>query len=515
MTDRAESPDPRPQPGCSVDTPSLPLKVLVVAAEIFPLAKTGGLADVVSALPKALAHLGTDVRLFMPAYPSALAQILSPRLDAGSGTIVGGAPLRLIGGRMPDSGLPVWLLDCPELYQRPGSPYADEQGHDWPDNARRFAALCDAAARIALGQAGIDWRPDVVHCHDWHTGLVPMWLHFAAQPRPRTVFTIHNAAFSGKFGLDALRQLGVPESACSMDGAEFYGDFSFLKAGIRYADKITTVSPTYAREIRTPEFGCGLDGLLRARSADLVGIMNGIDSDLWNPSRDPLVSRRYSRADFGGKDACKADLQRCLGLSVDAKAPLAIFVSRITPQKMADVMLRHLPGLMQRTPRMQFAMLGCGDRDLESGFKELPDVFPGRAAVRIGYTESMAHQLHSGGDLLLHGSRFEPCGLAPLYAMRYGTVPVVRRIGGLADSVTDADTPGAAPTGFVFEEPSGGAMISAVDRCVGTYQADPVRWRGLQSNGMAADFSWNRSARDYAEILGAGHSDPPASQQAT
>ncbi|MGB5080006.1 MAG: glycogen synthase GlgA, partial [Burkholderiales bacterium] len=485
------------------DRSSGPLKILVVAAEIYPLAKTGGLADVVSALPKALTEFDVDVRLLMPAYPSALDQIRAPRIEGECGSPAGGAPPSLIAGRMPDTGLPVWLLDSPELYRRPGSPYADEHGRDWPDNARRFAALCDAAVRIACGRTGIDWRPDVVHCHDWHTGLVPLWLHFSPPPRPRTVFTIHNAAFAGKFPFDAVRRLDLPPAALGLDGAEFYGEFSFLKAGIRYADKITTVSPTYAREICTPEFGCGLDGLLRERSADLVGIMNGIDSDLWNPGTDRHLAKRYVRADCGGKDACKAALQHSLGLHVDPDAPLAIFVSRLTSQKMADLLLRHLPDLMRRAPRLQFAALGRGDSDLEAGFIRMQHGLGGRAAVRIDYTEPMAHRLHSGGDLLLHGSRFEPCGLTQLYAMRYGTLPVVRRIGGLADSVTDADSEDRAPTGFVFDEPSGSALISAVERGVDTYRGDPARWRGLQRNAMRADFSWARSARSYAALFGA------------
>lgn len=491
-----------------------PLKVLVVAAEIYPLAKTGGLADVVAALARALVEFGTDVRLLMPAYPSALAQILAPRLESECGPVAGSAAPSLIAGRLPGSGLPLWLLDCPELFRRPGSPYADRQGREWPDSARRFAALCDAAVRIALGKTGIDWRPDVVHCHDWHAGLVPMWLESAPRPRPRTVFTIHNAAFAGKFSLDAARDLGVPGSALGMDGAEFYGDFSFLKAGIRYADKITTVSPTYAREICTPEFGCGLDGLLRARSADLVGIMNGIDSELWNPAGDPHLAQRYARADCGGKDACKAELQRSLGLQVDGAAPLAIFVSRITRQKMADVLLQHLPELMRRAPRMQFAMLGRGDPDLEAGFSQLQEGLRGRAAVRIDYTEALAHQLHAGGDLLLHGSRFEPCGLVQLYAMRYGTLPVVRRVGGLADSVTDANAEDRAPTGFVFDEPSGSAFNAAVQRGVDTYQSEPARWRELQHNAMTTDFGWSRSARDYAALFRAGRMPAQALQRA-
>jgi starch synthase len=478
-----------------------PLRVLVVAAEIFPLAKTGGLADVTSALPQALAALGMDVRLMMPGYPSVLTGLKSTGRSMPIGTLAG-TSLRIVEARMPDSNLPLWIVDSPELFDRPGSPYLDELGQDWPDNPRRFAALCHAAARVALGHGNLDWTPDVVHCHDWHTGLVPMLLHFAPVARPRTVFTIHNAAFAGKFPFADLDGLDIPRDAFGIDGAEFYGGFSFLKAGIRYADKISTVSPTYAREICTPEYGCGFDGLLRARSADLVGIMNGIDAALWNPAVDPHLAQRYSRADCGGKAVCKTDLQRELGLQQDADAPLAIFVSRITSQKMADVLLHRLPEILQRRPRLQFALLGRGDRPLESGFRELERDFGGRTAVRIDYAEGLAHKLHGGGDILLHGSRFEPCGLAQLYAMRYGTVPLVRRVGGLADSVID-DTHDAEGTGFVFDEPHGDAMSRTLDRCVDAYESKPARWRRLQQNAMAADFSWTRSAGKYVNLYGA------------
>ena len=483
----------------SESDPSPRLRVLVVAAEIFPLAKTGGLADVVSALPVALSHLNLDVRLIMPAYPSAMIAATGAARAATLGNVCG-ADVRLIEGRIPDSGMPVYLVDCPELFARNGTPYGDEDGNDWPDNPRRFAVLCHVAARLGLGQAGFDWRPDVVHCHDWHTGLVPMMIHFATSPKPRTVFTIHNAAFPGKFSFDAMAGLDVPAAAFGIDGAEFYGDFSFLKAGIRYADKISTVSPTYAREICTPEFGCGFDGLLRARSADLVGIMNGIDASLWNPASDPHLAQRYSRADCGGKAACKADLQREFGLKRDPDAPLAIFVSRITSQKMADVMLHKLPEVLQRKPRLQFALLGRGDRPLESGFRAMADQFPGRATVRIEYSENLAHRLHGGGDILLHGSRFEPCGLAQLYAMRYGTVPLVRRVGGLADSVIDNEAGEQAANGFVFDSPDGDAMVRALDRCVDAYEGKRARWQRLQHNAMSADFSWARSAGKYARL---------------
>jgi starch synthase len=489
-----------------------PPRVLVVAAEIFPLAKTGGLADVVGALPKALAQLGIDVRLMLPAYPSALEGATDGARAAPLGRIAG-ADVVLLSARMPDSGLPVYLVDAPELYRRDGSPYMDESGVDWPDNARRFGVLCHAAARVALGEAGLDWQPDVVHCHDWHTGLVPLLLAHARRrhgdTRPRSVFTIHNAAFAGRFSFDAVRDLSLPPHACSVDGAEFYGDFSFLKAGIRYADKISAVSPTYAREICTPEYGCGFDGLLRARRSDLVGIMNGIDDRLWDPANDPHLAQAYSRERPDGKAACKADLQRELGLALNPAAPLAIFVSRITTQKMADVVLERLPGILHRRPQLQFALLGRGDRNLEAGFRALPEAFPGRVTINIQYSEQLAHRLHGGGDLLLHGSRFEPCGLTQLYAMRYGTVPVVRRVGGLADSVVDEGSQPDA-NGFVFEQADGDALAAGLERGVDAYEKSKDRWARLQRNAMAADFSWVSSARGYAALYAAARGPQPA-----
>ncbi|HUW54725.1 MAG TPA: glycogen synthase GlgA [Rhodanobacter sp.] len=477
------------------------MRLLFVASEIFPLAKTGGLADVCASLPPAIARLGVDVRLLMPAYAQAWESVVAPQVVADLGEVLPGAPVRLITGWTPDSGLPIWLIDCPVLFQRPGTLYQDPDGRDWPDNALRFGVLCHVAARIALGQASLGWLPDVVHAHDWHTGLVPLLLRLAGDRRPRTVFTVHNAAFQGNFPLDYATQLGLPHEVVAPDGAEFYGQLSFLKAGIRYADKVTTVSPTYAREIRTPEFGFGLEGLFEARSEDLVGIMNGIDAALWNPATDPHLSCRYSSDDAHGKRTCKSALQQQLGLDVDPLAPLVACISRLTQQKMADVLFKHLPDMMERHPRLQFALHGRGEPTLEEGFARLARRYQGRVSVRIGYEESHAHHLHAGADILLHGSRFEPCGLTQLYAMRYGTIPIVSRVGGLADSVIDAgtrisDVPDA--TGFVFDEPTGEAMHSALSRCLNMYQTRPRIWSALRKRAMSVDFGWVLSARKYA-----------------
>ena len=473
------------------------MRVQFVAAEIFPLAKTGGLADVCAALPRALAERGVDVRLTMPAYESALDQALAPVVAADLGEVLGVERVRLLRARAPDSGLPLWLVDAPALFRRSGGPYQDAEGRDWPDNARRFAVLAHAAARIALGRAGLDWVPDVVHCHDWHAGLVPLLLRAAAE-RPASLFTVHNMSFQGTFPESTLGGLGLPVAGLT-DGLEFYGQLSFLKAGLSFADGLTTVSETYAREIQTPEFGHGLDGLVRQRASALTGILNGIDTELWNPRIDPFLAATFARDDLAGKRACKAALQSEFGLDLDPTAPLMISVCRLTGQKMADVVLDSLPAMLSRWPRLQFALLGRGEAWLEHGFMRLAQGFPGRVSVRIGYDERQAHRLHGGGDMILHGSRFEPCGLAQMYAMRYGTVPVVSRVGGLADTVCDADSRAiieGRASGVVFGPPTAAGLTEGVARALDLF-SQPVAWRKIQRHAMVADFSWRQSAKSY------------------
>jgi len=473
------------------------VRVLLASAEIFPLAKTGGLADVCAALPRALHSLGAEVRLALPGYDSALDSVRSPRVVADFGSVLGVAPLRLLEAELPDFGLPIWLLDCPQLYRRPGTPYQDAHGADWPDNALRFGVFCHALARIALGDAGLGWQPQVLHCHDWHTGLAPYLVARASGERPRTVFTIHNAAFQGCFPLDAGERLGLPSEVLGVEGMEFYGQLSFLKAAIRYADRLTTVSHSYARELLTPEYGCGLEGLIAARAGDFIGILNGIDTELWNPATDGFIAERYTARDLHGKAACKAELQSASAMAKDAGAPLVAFASRLTTQKMADVALERLPGMLARHPRLQFVLLGSGEHDIEAGFARLAPQFPGRMGIHIGYSEAEEHRLHAGADILLHGSRFEPCGLAQMYAMRYGTLPVVRRVGGLADTVTDSEN------GFVFDEASGDAMDDALERSLESYEAQADGWRRLQQHAMEADFAWERPALEYLEVYAA------------
>lgn len=482
-------------------TPRAAVRVLQVASEMFPLAKTGGLADVCGALPKALAQGGADVRVLMPAYPSVFDGVADLRVEAELGELLGQHPVRLLRGTVRHSATPVWLVDCPDLYLRPGTPYLDANGDEWPDNAIRYGVLCHAASLLALGRTGAAWRPDVVHCHDWHTGLVPLLLR-SVEERPRTVFTVHNAAFQGNFPMSTAALLGLPREGPLAAGMEFYGQLSFLKCGIVFADKVTTVSPTYARELTTPEFGCGMQGVFENRGADFVGIMNGIDTDVWNPATDPFLADRYSAGDPCGKLACKAALQDELGLHRNTSAPIAIFASRLTTQKMADVLLGRLPGVMRRHPELQFALLGSGDRAIEQGYAAFAQTFPGRVSVDIGYNEASAHRLHAGADLLLHGSRFEPCGLVQLYSMRYGTIPIVRRVGGLADSVVDVDgdVQAKCSTGFVFDEPTGDALEDAVQRCLALYDRQDT-WHSVRQRAMACDFGWRRSAQEYLGLF--------------
>jgi starch synthase len=472
------------------------MRVLLAAAEIYPFAKTGGLADVCAALPRTLAALGAEVRLLLPGYESALDTLRSARVAADLDTVLGVTPVRLLEG-VSETGLTVWLVDCPPLYRRPGTPYQDEHGVDWPDNALRFGVFSQTIARLAIGRPDLGWRAEVVHCHDWHTGLAPYLLKHARGARPRTVFTIHNAAFQGCFELALARRLGLPDEVLTPEGIEFYGKLSFLKAGIRYAERLTTVSRRYAHELLTPEFGCGLEGLIAAREKDFVGILNGIDTELWNPATDTYIAQRYSAQALEGKGACKEELQRNSGLARDPGAAVVAFASRLTAQKMADVTLERLPRLLERHPRMQFALVGRGEPALEAGFRDLVRRFPGRMGVRIGYSEAEEHRLHAGADLLLHGARFEPCGLAQMCAMRYGALPVVRRVGGLADSVSDGEN------GFVFEQADGEALEGALERGLEAHAAAGREWRRLREQAMNDDFGWEAPAQQYLSVYGA------------
>jgi len=478
------------------------MRVLFASSEVFPLVKTGGLADVSGALPAALAEAGADIKVLLPAYPSALDQVVGKREVAQLGDPLGlGVGVTLISGKLPGSGVPVWLLDCPALFQRDGGPYQDSQGRDWPDNAFRFGLLSWAAAHLASEGSPTKWRPHILHANDWQTGLAAAYFHaWALVSKPATVFTIHNIAYQGQFGAEMATRLGFPVEMYAQDGFEYYDTLSFLKAGLYYSDALTTVSPRYAKEVQTPAFGCGIEGLLASRSADLVGILNGVDYGVWNPATDSHLVQTYAPGDAVGKAANKAALQAELGLEVNPDAPLLVIVSRLNDHKGMDLVLAVLPALLRKGA--QLAVLGTGDRALEEGFRAVAEAHSRQVAVRIGYSEPLAHRMMAGGDMLLMPSRFEPCGLTQFYALRYATVPIAHATGGLADTLVDTgyDTlmTGTA-NGFVFEHCNAGAFLWAVERAVALFaKKDP--WRKITAAGSAQDFGWSRSAARYLDL---------------
>jgi len=472
------------------------MKVLAVASEIAPLVKTGGLADVVGALPAALATLEVDVTTLVPGYPTLLAKIDEGESVHDFDELFGG-PARLIACRAAD--LSLLVLDAPHLYAREGGPYAGPDGHDYADNAFRFAALAKAAQRVAQGLLP-GYAPDILHAHDWQAALAPAYLHYSGKPRPGTVVTIHNIAFQGKFPKTLLTALDLPSHAFSMDGVEYYGDIGFLKAGLQFADRITTVSPSYALEIETAEFGMGLEGLLRARADVVSGILNGVDEETWDPATDRRIVAPYDHRDPSLRAVNKAALQERLGLAAESDAFLVGVVSRLSWQKGLDLLLEVLPGLVAQGG--QLALLGAGDRDLEQGFVAAAQAHPGAVGVQLGYDEDLSHQIQAGCDAFLVPSRFEPCGLTQLYALRYGAVPIVSRVGGLKDSIVDANEMAVAAgvaTGVQFSPATAPALEAALTRARALFADEPA-WRRMQTNGMTTDVSWRRPARHYAEL---------------
>jgi starch synthase len=466
-------------------------RVLFVTSEMYPLATTGGLGDVSAALPPALRDLSVDVRVLMPAYRSAVDRVEKKGKAISLGSPGGLGEAALIPAQVPGSDVPIWLVDCPAFFDRPGGPYGDEQGRDWPDNLTRFALLSHAAALLTNVDSPIRWMPHLVHANDWQTGLVPALLATRHEGRPSTVFSVHNLSFLGLFPSKMFSLLGLPAHVFSVHGMEFYGDVSLMKAGVYYGDRLTTVSPTYAREIQTPYFGCGLEGLLAGRAEHLRGILNGVDYSRWDPASDPHIAARYSAEALDGKRACKAALQRELGLEVRDDAFLLGSVSRLTSQKGVDLLLAALPAILDRTT--QIALLGSGDKAMERGFAAAAKKFPGRVGLRIGYDEPLAHRIEAGADTFVMPSRFEPCGLNQMYSLRYGTPPIVHRVGGLADTVEDG------VTGFVFNEPRVAALIGGVKRAAAAFAKREV-WRPMQLRGMAKDFGWPRAAKEYLEV---------------
>jgi starch synthase len=476
-----------------------PMRVLQVASEIYPLVKTGGLGDVVGALPAALAEMGADVRLLLPGLPPILEALQEARTVFHCGPAFGAASVTVRRGRLAPVGLPAYVIDAPYLYRRPGNPYLGPDGLAWPDNHRRFGLLGWIGAHLAAGEIDAAWRPTVLHAHDWHAGLAPAYVAAHPGPSAATVCTVHNLAFQGLFPLDTRAELDISPTQLTYEGMEFHGQLSFLKAGLAFADRITTVSPTYAQEIRTAEQGCGLDGLLQMRAAQLSGILNGVDSRVWNPAADPLIAQRYSFATLAGKRACKRALQAELGLP-PVDTPLFTIVSRLTQQKGIDLLLEALPELARLDG--QLAVLGSGEPALETALQRAATGYPAQVAVKIGYDEALSHRLIAGADVILVPSRFEPCGLTQLYGLRYGTLPLVRRCGGLADTVVDATEDNRArdvATGFTFDAATGTDLAAALRRAVALY-GDPPAWLRLMRSAMAQDVSWRNAATQYLAL---------------
>jgi len=475
-------------------------RILFVSSEAHPLIKTGGLADVSGSLPPVLEALGEDVRLLLPAYRSVLqAQPDLPIISTL--TLPGSAlPVHVREGHLPGSTLPVWLVDAPHLFDREGGPYQDAHGHDWHDNAARFGLFCRAAVELAQDRAGLDWRADVVHCNDWQTGLIPPLLA-REEHRPGTLFTIHNMAYQGRFSYADFVALGLPGHLWHWQAMEFYDQLNFLKGGLVFADWISTVSPSYAQEIQSADFAYGLEGVLQQRSDRLRGILNGVDYQIWDPALDPLIPHPYSADHPEGKAQNKAALQAHFGLPQRAGTPLLGLVGRLVEQKGIDLVLAALPELLTHED-LQLILLGTGTDHFEHACRELAAQHPDKVAAFIGYDEALAHLIEAGADLFLMPSRFEPCGLNQIYSLRYGAVPIVRRTGGLADTVvhaSDENLANGTATGLAFTDPSHHALGGAIRQALELYRHTPT-WQALRRNGMSQDFSWEQSARQYQAL---------------
>ena len=473
-------------------------KILFAASEAHPLIKTGGLADVASSLPRALLKRGHDVKILLPAYPTVLLKAKEVGLKKINEINVSGQTISLWLTRLPGSRVPVLLVDIPQFSERDGNPYCGPDGNDWSDNHWRFFIFSKVAEAIALNQANLNWQPDVVHCNDWQTGLIPALLTQTEQ-RPATVFTIHNLAYRGLFPYQVFTELGLPSEYWHHEKLEFYGQLSFIKGGLAFADAITTVSQSYAEEIQTPEFGCGMEGVLLARSKDLSGVLNGIDMDEWNPGSDKLIFYNYNRRTVAQKVKNKIELQQVLNLPVNEAVPMLGFIGRLVEQKGIELILEQMDQLLEQD--CQVVILGSGFADYEQSLKKIAQKYPRKVSVTIGYNENFAHQIEAAADIFLMPSMFEPCGLNQMYSLRYGTIPIINAVGGLRDTVIEKpfDDIGSDGNGFVFHSPTAEDLHAAILRALSCYK-QPELWRKMQLNAMAQDFSWEKSAEQYEDI---------------
>jgi starch synthase len=470
------------------------MQILSVASEMFPLVKTGGLADVTGSLPKALAPYGIHTRTLVPGYRVILERMQAARKVAAIEVL--GQEASVLAATI--DGLDILVLHAPTLYDRDGGPYLDAHGRDHDDNDRRFAALSLAGAEIATGLIR-EWVPDLVHAHDWQSALTPVYLRHVKGSDIPIVLTVHNLAFQGQFSADRLADLGLPQSLYCVDGLEYYGDFSFLKGGIMTANAVTTVSPTYAREILSEDLGMGMAGILKSRRRFLRGIVNGIDNEIWDPATDPYILKNFDLATVQNRRRNREHLLSCFGLE-DYGGPIFSVVSRLTWQKGADLLPQIIPTIAEHHGKL--IVCGQGDRKIEEMLSEAAAAHPQTLSLHIGYDEAAAHLIHAGSDFVIQPSRFEPCGLTQLYAMRYGAVPVVTRTGGLAETIIDANdaaVAAGAATGFQFFPVTAHDLGHAIDRAAAAFRNEGLYWR-LQQQAMKTDFSWERSAGLYAAL---------------
>jgi starch synthase len=476
------------------------LRVLFATSEAHPLIKTGGLADVSGALPKALSQMsGVDIKIVIPAYSAVLTKLKNIKQIANIDVL--GEACTLITGNMPDSNIEVIAIKNPALYERSGGPYGDENGADWLDNALRFGVLSRVSSLLCSKKSPLaNWQPDLIQCNDWQTGLTPAYMKLLDNSRTKSIFSIHNLAFQGNFPASWVAKLGLPAEHFNISGFEYFDQLSFLKAGLFYADQLSTVSPNYANEIQTEKYGFGLQGLLKTRNKDLIGILNGIDLAEWDPATDVHLPKNYSNARIAGKKAVKHALQQQLGLEIDADAPLLGVVSRLTHQKGLDLLPAMMPKLIKQG--CQFAILGSGDKVLEAQFSDLAERYPNQVSMNTGYHEHLSHNIMAGSDMFIMPSRFEPCGLNQLYGLAYGTPPIVSLTGGLADSVCDSNAlslKNNLATGFVVKNVSAASLLVTIERALATWK-DKKTWRKIQNNGMQHNISWDSRAIDYLAL---------------
>ncbi len=478
------------------------MRVLFATSEVFPLIKTGGLADVSGSLPTALQNLGVDIRILMPGYLAVLNKLTNLQAIATFDNLPVIHNAALMMGTIAETQVKVMVIKSAHLYEREGGPYADANGLEWLDNPVRFGILSKVAAILSGPNSPItDWQPDIVHCNDWQTGLTPAYMKLVEHSQAKSIISLHNMAFQGCYAPGWLSTLALPSTNFTIEGFEYHGQLSFLKAGIFYANAVTTVSPSYAKEIQTAAFGFGLEGLLSKRGNEIKGILNGIETDEWNPEADPHLIKNYSATTLAGKKLVKAALQEKLGLHIDASAPLLGVVSRLTHQKGLDMLVPILQELVDTG--CQLALLGSGESALENAFRALAVSNPTKVNVTIGYNEPLSHQIMAGCDMFIMPSRFEPCGLNQLYGLAYGTPPIVNATGGLADSVVDTNIitfKNKTANGFVMSEASPTSLLSCIKQALNVFNNDANAWKQIQKNGMTQNLSWDKSALEYLAV---------------